>query len=1196
MAIQEQNIVFVESQIMDDVPEGGGAATGKEVVDGQMNNVFEDISDLDRAYGRLNLRKLALAVRSLDTDLYGGAKTVITGLPTDPALGYALFTTNDPFDTRADAANRVEAYLYKGPLWPGALNENHIEGMRAISVIQRVGTALPPVGKTLCLVQNEGLSNEQEQYIRIIQVDTVEATFTDSAGDFTRWIVTMSLSDELRYDFAGHTVNRTDTYTYTGKTRLRDTTVADATRFYSSTRVAEAALATELKIRATSMFAQLVPSAQTETPLISQPMSSQKIPMLASRASTLSATVTGAAFANSGKFALDTGAYPGTISVVLGAYTLTDDGVGGAKIGGATVGAWDYATGVCQFNSSGVTSASGTATVTYTPATAVAQQAHTLTRPVTVENRRLNWIETLSPIPTPGTFELSYMAGGNWYVLSGTGTGTVVGTDPTFGAGTINYVTGAVAVTLGALPDVGSQIMLTWASPVHTSIRVGDSAIDTTLVVEHALGETLLPQSLTVTWLAGGVTKTASGASSGAISGDCTGYVAGGTGDLWLEFTTPPDAGTKIGLDYQRGMAASQSFADVAEIEGLAALDLGVAVTPGSVTATWTTVSTVRRDSWRWVLVWYKNGEAWAYRRVRVSVLTPTPGAARVYENSATDDGAGHIGTASGTVNYTTGEIVLPVVGIVAQRAWDPITRAWVAVGVDGTAFMSGVVDVVYLPASETPSATSVEIDVPPLRVDVVPRLLDEALVPGSLRFTWNGQTYVDRNGTLYRAVSPTTGAGTVAGTVDYQSGVCALSDYVGGSGAVVVTALLTRFGDFTAIEASFCTALAPIKSEALSLVAVTEDGEQITGVADADGVIAGTWMRGTFNYEFGTAFVEFGQLDGATWESRAVDPSTLRYNAVAYSYLPLDADILGIDPVRLPPDGRVPIYRAGDVIVILHPLTNAPATPALNGGTGNYELACGRTRLAWVRITDTNGAAVTDGYTLDRATGLLSWDDISGLATPLTVKHTVADLRMITDAQISGWLTLARSLSHDFPADESIIAACLIHGDRRARVSALWDQSSWDGVWRDSISGSAATATLNTIDYPVTVTNEGADTDRWVFRCTSSSSNTWELISEHRGLVWTGTYPPYVSGTPVDVAPINPRTRDENGQNGVPYLVIPQRANGGGWATGNAVLITTVGAIADFWMARSIQQSDEPAGDGADGCEIYALGNIDRP
>ena len=71
MPIQESNIVFVESQVMDDVPEGGGAATGNTIVDGQMNNVFEDISDLDRAGGIAQIKArikqakaLALAKKS----------------------------------------------------------------------------------------------------------------------------------------------------------------------------------------------------------------------------------------------------------------------------------------------------------------------------------------------------------------------------------------------------------------------------------------------------------------------------------------------------------------------------------------------------------------------------------------------------------------------------------------------------------------------------------------------------------------------------------------------------------------------------------------------------------------------------------------------------------------------------------------------------------------------------------------------------------------------------------------------------------------------------------------------------------------------------------------------------------------------------------------------------------------------------
>lgn len=242
MTIQESNIVFLESQVMDDVPEGGGAATGTEIPDGVMNNVFEDISDLDRAYGRFNLRKVFLAVRELGTSLYSGVKTVVTGLPTDPALGYTLFTTNDPFDVRTDAASAVEAYLYKGPMWNAALLENHITGMRAISVIQRVGTQLPPIGKTLCLVQDEGEAGEKEQYIRVIKVEATETTFEDSSGEFTRWVVRLDLSDALRYDFwvtapAAPTATTTPTKRGFGTRPLPTRRAITAVSHWSQTRV-----------------------------------------------------------------------------------------------------------------------------------------------------------------------------------------------------------------------------------------------------------------------------------------------------------------------------------------------------------------------------------------------------------------------------------------------------------------------------------------------------------------------------------------------------------------------------------------------------------------------------------------------------------------------------------------------------------------------------------------------------------------------------------------------------------------------------------------------------------------------------------------------------------------------------------------------------------------------------------------------
>lgn len=472
MPIQEDNIKFLASQVMDDVPEGGGAATGNEIPDGVMNNVFEDISDLDRAMGRFNLRKLFLAVRTLSTDLFGGAKTVVTALPEDPAIGYTLFTTDDPFDTRDQAANRVEAYLFKGPMWHGALYENHIEGMRQIRIIQRdETTTLPPRGKTLCLVQNEGEPNEIEQYVRVTEVSAELQTFTGQNGkDFQRLIVSLDLSDALRHDFTGHQVSEDDRYDYDTGARLRDTTVADATRYFGARQLAAAAEIGDQTIQAASMFTQLVPAAQSEEPLANQTLNPELVQTI-----------------DAGSRDVD-----------------------------------------------------------------VAQQAHTLARDVTAENRRYNWIETLSPVPAPNALSISYMAQGNWYTLIDDGEGAVSGSDPGFGTGTIDYVTGNVSLTTGALPDAGSQIIYTYGSRVHYEVRSGSDSLAVSqatipIQLDH---NPVLGASLALSWAAGADTLTAVGDADGNITGDATGYIDPNSGEGEIDITRLPNRGSDLAIDY----------------------------------------------------------------------------------------------------------------------------------------------------------------------------------------------------------------------------------------------------------------------------------------------------------------------------------------------------------------------------------------------------------------------------------------------------------------------------------------------------------------------------------------------------------------------------------------------------------------------------------------------------------------------
>ena len=152
MPILTGDIKLVASQVMDDVPEGGGAPTATVITDGTSNAIFPDISELDRAGGRVNLRKLHVSVQTMDTDTYMGSNIIVSEPPADPNVSVTLFSTRDTFDRRDAASARVESYLTKGPMWGGMLLENHIAGQRAVQILQSVDAELPRIGQTMVLV------------------------------------------------------------------------------------------------------------------------------------------------------------------------------------------------------------------------------------------------------------------------------------------------------------------------------------------------------------------------------------------------------------------------------------------------------------------------------------------------------------------------------------------------------------------------------------------------------------------------------------------------------------------------------------------------------------------------------------------------------------------------------------------------------------------------------------------------------------------------------------------------------------------------------------------------------------------------------------------------------------------------------------------------------------------------------------
>lgn len=558
MPIQSGDVKMLRSAVMADVPEGGGAPTASVIEDGVSNAIFPDISELDRAGGRVNLRKAFVSIQTDNTDLYFGGNVIVAAPPQDPRVSVTLFSTNNTFDTRTQAQNRIEAYLNKGPEWVGYLYENHIQGQRVIQLFQRLNSELPSAGQTLVLVHAEGTVNEIEQYVRVTSVSVVERTFTFFSGatptDYKAWIVTCDISDALRFNFAGTSANRE--FTSSGAaTRVRDTLVADAGTYVGVTQLTQTAGLGDFAVRGQSIFTQLVPSAQTETPI-----SDLRTNGLSAALVSTGAPVTvnlALAFTTSQNLHVGGPIFPGSLSLVRSDVTLTD--LGGLLVNaGAQVGLVDYENGILSLISNVFGTGGGSHAVTFMPATVPELISDQRAIRVTITSQSLSYVFTLDDIPLRRTLQVSYLAQGRWYVLREDGSGTIRGLDAAFGIGTLNFTTGSVVLTLGALPDVGSVILIqsyseaSTVQPSNTTLANGGRfyiPINSNGQISEERGsKPMRIGSLRIGWNDGSA-RLATDDGAGNLTGAATGTVDYSAGVVRISPNTLPAPGTVFLVD-----------------------------------------------------------------------------------------------------------------------------------------------------------------------------------------------------------------------------------------------------------------------------------------------------------------------------------------------------------------------------------------------------------------------------------------------------------------------------------------------------------------------------------------------------------------------------------------------------------------------------------------------------------------------
>lgn len=496
-----------------------------------------------------------------------------------------------------------------------------------------------------------------------------------------------------------------------------------------------------------------------------------------------------------------------------------------------------------------------------------------------------------------------------------------------------------------------------------------------------------------------------------------------------------------------------------------------------------------------------------------------------------------------------------------------------------------------YLSAGAAVTSTSEGHASPSIRIYLGSGAAGPA-VPGSVRFAFRGRTYVDRGGALYYDISATTNTGTLGGSYDYATNTATVTDYATGSNTVTIVSLLTRPVDPGITSVFFRTPGAPLRAGSFTVRATTLDGDLLTATADINGVINASKIRGQVDWETGLTRIVFGEsvvaagneaedwydagmIDGSgnIWRPLSVDPSTVFFGTVVFRAIPADPAIIGIDPVRLPTDGRVLGYNPGGVVIVHHTQVTSVATPVA-GATEDF----GRTQLGLVEVFDSAGAPIDDvWYTIDLAAGTLTWADplnLSAYTLPAILRDRIEFATQCADVQITGEIGLLAPLPRAFPSG-SMVSSAIAYGDMQARVTNVFDQATYSaGVWSDTLVGSPAAGTYNTVVYPFAVANESAIDERWAIRFTNST--TVEVIGETVGVILAAA----ISG---EIAPINPVS-------GEPYFTIAAAGWGSGWASNNVLRFNTISATKPVWAARTIRPGDitEPT----DAVRIQAYGN----
>jgi hypothetical protein len=1155
MTITTQDIQLYQPQVLDDTDNGGGRMSPNQVIDGELNNLFDDQSRFDRVTGRVSLRKGWLAVVSENRTKLLGAHAILLQRALDPNVHVSMFARNDHPDRRDDAQAHLEQYLAAGATQPYYCWDTQPEGALIVTLLTELGNAIPSNGDVIVFSVERGTVNVgMAQFARAVKVEVseVSATIPPNFAAKTLLQIDITIDQPLRFDLPGEIFGFTQFANQ--KTLIRRTTLAGGKRYYSIHPITAPVTAGDTTVQIDTILTPVVPSAQQETGIVDQQVGSDTVALVPigdpGTAGVLTESAKGVSInANAAVILTERAMVPGTVLVSVRPtgqgtahqHVLTDNGRGqlvrdassGASVPAQCAGVIDYRFG--QITITGMSVATGTldaanSSSSYRAAAAVSDVQHTDGIAIDLNNRGLVYTRTLVPRPTPGSLQVESRTLGRWITLRDRGDGTIAG-NAGEGSGTINYATGSINLTLGNEPDVGSHILFGWGTGAHYAGPTGPVQAEVPRLDFVLANTPVQPSSLVLTYDIGMDTYTITDDGQGNLEGDGTGTIDYNSGRVRVRLNQTPASGTAISAAYN---TPGDSFTFTPSPDTLAtysAANTPVAARSVEILADYDFGSlgiiTVRMTD-------DGNGKLLLRERVEAGNFSAGSLSATLVV----------VGAELGTINYTTGEIVLTATPLLAARKsnYSGVLGLWSYQNVNGT--YARTESVTYV-SGGTPQAEADPFTLTELKVQLEGEALAYGMQPQSLWLEFIGRRYYDRGGVLY--YRDTNGNEIQAGSANYLTGLLTITAWPAGATAGALRGALSIIGRWPMLAAFWRVPAERVKSSSFQLTYLRL-GQTVADQATADnaGDITGAGgLVGSINVDTGVYTL--------AWTDEVV-PEETRYNAVSIAFLPLDPEIIGLDPVRLSTDGRIPTVRTADVAVIHNTQETTLPNPVVAGST--YAL---RPAISDVELRDQDDVLIpTDRYTVDKVAGEITFAnplDLDGFVQPLIARHRIEDMLLVVDAQLSGLIGLNAQITHDYPAGTSFLSSALPLGNELQAASFnVFSQTAWTGVWSDTLIGSAATGQYNDVVAPILTTNRGAIRERW--RVEFTSVTAFRVIGETVGQVGTGDIN-------TNTSPINPAT-------GAPYFTLQAAGWSQGWNVGNQVRFNTEAAARPIWFNRT--------------------------